>query len=415
MKKIGIISQRYGIEVNGGAEYHARVLAEKLAKKYSIEVITTCALDYNDWSNHYKKSDNLINNIHINRFKSETKNHKVFRKSRRVISKNTKTQQFLKAIGLYHFLDKKLNLFTPTKEQCNHWLESQGPYCPDLINHLEEKNSDYSCFIFLTYLYYPTAIGMTKVGEKSIFIPTAHDEPLFYTEPYKDLFSVPKFIMYNTSSEKIMVENNYPHCTKNSDIAGVGIENIETTKSIKKLSAKYNYTFDYLLYIGRIEGSKGCDELIEYYNQSKFSKPIKLIFVGKTFFDVTPTENIIFTGFVSEEEKYFLLNNCKALVIPSKYESLSLVTLEAMIHKKIVIANGKCEVLQNHITDSEAGFSYTNQKTFEKTINSLLNLTNKETEILGEKGYKYVSNNYTWDKIIEKFDKAIEFVIDSNK
>lgn len=41
MKKIAIINQRYGIEVNGGSEYYARLLAEHLSSYYDVEVLTT--------------------------------------------------------------------------------------------------------------------------------------------------------------------------------------------------------------------------------------------------------------------------------------------------------------------------------------------------------------------------------------
>tara|TARA_B100000809_G_scaffold43630_1_gene37859 strand:+ start:27887 stop:29125 length:1239 start_codon:yes stop_codon:yes gene_type:complete len=412
MKKIGIIVQRYGLEVNGGAEYHAKVLADKLSKNHSIDIITTCALDSNSWDNHYKISDNLINGINILRFPSEIKNQKTFRKARRKILGSTKPQQFLKKTGLLNVINKTTNLFTLEEKDSENWLKEQGPNCPELVNYIEEEQEKYDCFIFFTYLYYPTARGMKNVGHKSIFIPTAHDEELLYSGAYNNLFSIPKYIIYNTKSEQKLVETSFPNCTKNSAIAGVGIDK---TTVPSKHDSKLHYDSDYLLYIGRVDGGKGCLELIEYFNNADEFSSLKLVFVGKKSIEFTQTEDIIFTGFVDETTKQHLLNNCKALIIPSKYESLSLVTLEAMMQKKIVIANGQCEVLQNHILDSEAGFSYTDQKSYKKTINSLLNLSQNEEESMGENGHKYVVKNYAWDRILDKFDKAFEFVIESNK
>ena len=65
MKKLGIIVQRYGEEVNGGAEYHARILAEQLTKNYDVEVITNCALSYDEWKNHYSPGISYLNNVKI--------------------------------------------------------------------------------------------------------------------------------------------------------------------------------------------------------------------------------------------------------------------------------------------------------------------------------------------------------------
>ena len=412
MKKIGVIIQRYGLEVNGGAEFHARILAEKLSEKHTIDVITTCATDSDSWENHYKKSDNSINNINIIRFPSEIKNQKKFRKARRKILGNTKPQQILKKIGLFNFFKKNTHLFTIKEKDSENWIKEQGPNCPELVQHIEQEQKNYDCFLFFTYLYYPTAIGMKNVGYKSIFIPTAHDEPLLFTETYKNLFSFPKYIMYNTESEKKLIENTFANCTKNNAVAGIGIDEVILSN---KNNSKFNIDSDYLLYLGRVDAGKGCHELIEYYNKTNLTSTLKLVFVGKKSIDFTQTENILFTGFVDETTKNHLLINCKALIIPSKYESLSLVTLEAMMQKKIVIANGQCEVLQNHIIDSKAGYSYVDQKSFKKTINSLLNLSQNEEEAMGIKGYNYVLKNYTWNRILEKFDTAIEFVIQSNK
>ena len=47
-----------------------------------------------------------------------------------------------------------------------------------------------------------------------------------------------------------------------------------------------------------------------------------------------------------------------AFVLPSEYESFSIVTLEAMAQRTPVLVNGRCEVLHDHIERSSAGFDY---------------------------------------------------------
>lgn len=48
-KKIAFVVQRYGLDVNGGAEYHCRLIAERMTKYFDVEVLTTCAIDYMTW------------------------------------------------------------------------------------------------------------------------------------------------------------------------------------------------------------------------------------------------------------------------------------------------------------------------------------------------------------------------------
>ena len=45
MKRIALVNQRYGMEVNGGSEYYTRMIAERLANRYEVEVLTTKAVD----------------------------------------------------------------------------------------------------------------------------------------------------------------------------------------------------------------------------------------------------------------------------------------------------------------------------------------------------------------------------------
>ncbi len=51
MKRIAIVNQRYGLEVNGGSEYYTRLLAEHLQESFDVTVLTTTALDYDTWEN----------------------------------------------------------------------------------------------------------------------------------------------------------------------------------------------------------------------------------------------------------------------------------------------------------------------------------------------------------------------------
>lgn len=413
MDKIAIVVQQYGLEVNGGAEIHARLLAERLSEKYEVEVLTTTSKDYTSWGEYYKVGDDLINGIKVKRFKTEerlSQQESDFKRYLRRNSRYTNKRYTLSNFIYLYFLKKIYRTKKNHKELFNNWLIAQGPYVPDLIDYVVDNQKEYVAFIFFTYLHFPTYIGVQKVGNKCIFIPTAHDEQTFHFKGMSELFYSPRFIMFNSPKERELVYNTYPLTKeKESDIAGVGFDQPVLANNDLKINCKY------ILFAGRVNKGKGCQELIDYfiYYKSLYKSDLKLILVGNVFMNVNKyaeNKDVIFTGFISEEEKNAYIQNCEALMMPSRLESLSMITLEAMIMGKPTLATEYGQVVKNHIEESETGFLYKGKEEFAFHINKILNLSEKEKDNISKKAVAYVENNYSWSVIIDKFAKAVEYI-----
>lgn len=71
MKKIAFIVIRYGQEINGGAELHCKMLAERLVDKYQVEVLTTNLKGYSNQENIFKEGEEVINGVLVRRFKTD--------------------------------------------------------------------------------------------------------------------------------------------------------------------------------------------------------------------------------------------------------------------------------------------------------------------------------------------------------
>ena len=69
--KLAIVVQRYGADINGGAELHARYVAEHLATYAEVRVLTTCARDYLTWRNELPAGIDSVNGITVERFPVE--------------------------------------------------------------------------------------------------------------------------------------------------------------------------------------------------------------------------------------------------------------------------------------------------------------------------------------------------------
>ena len=66
--KLAVVVQRYGADINGGAELHARYIAERLSRHADVEVLTTCARDYITWRNELPEGVDRVNTIPVRRF-----------------------------------------------------------------------------------------------------------------------------------------------------------------------------------------------------------------------------------------------------------------------------------------------------------------------------------------------------------
>jgi len=385
-KKILFVVQRYGLEVNGGAELHCRQLAERLKDEYNVSVLTTCAIDYVTWKNEYKEGMEYINGVKVIRKKVDfERNQKEFNK-----------------------ISAKLN---NEKDNINlgiEWQKAQGPHSSELIKYLEDHKDSYDVIIFLTYLYYTTYFGLQVAPEKSILIPTAHDEPPIYYNIFNETFNLPRAILYSTTTERDFVNRRFKNDYIESDIVGLGVDINENAQDID-LEKVFGIKDDFVVYVGRIDESKGCKEMFEYFLEYKkiYNSNLKLVLAGKSAMEIPRNKDIVTLGFVSEDEKVNLIRKSKLLILPSKFESLSLSTLEAMYLKVPVLLNGKCEVLKQHAILSNGGLYYENKWEFIETLNYLIG-NFKVSERMGENGRKYVDENYKWEVVMKKLVKNIE-------
>ncbi len=413
MKKVGIIIQRYGINVNGGAEVHARMIAEQLANNYDVTVLTSCAQDYLTWEPVYDIGDSIENGIKVIRFHNSKRGTPTQLKyARRKASGRLLIQKLHRILGKPAWFEKWFSEITITDADHEGWLQYQGPFMPSLMEYIRIHQNEYAAYIFFTALYYPTAMGVQVSPEKSIMVPTMHDEKPSYMPGYKKVMAAPAWILFNTDTEKIFSEKLFPIEKTKKRIVGVGIDLLKDNYSITpSLPTKLQIQKPYIVYIGRVDANKGCDVLIQYFLRYKneTQNDLQLVMIGKKILSSKENKHIHFMGFLDDESKNIMLLNAEALVIPSFFESLSLVLLESMGAGKPVIANGKTDVLREHIEKSGGGWNYYCYEDFKNAITDLL--SHPDGNILkGIKGYKYVQQNYAWNKVLEIYDEAINDV-----
>src|SRR5262249_29881675 len=112
----------------------------------------------------------------------------------------------------------------------------------------------------------------------------------------------------------------------------------------------------FLLYGGRIDAGKGCEELLEYFTSYKEQGgDAALVLMGVKLMQIPEVPWVKFAGLLSERERLQALEAATIVVVPSPFESLSLLALEAMAVGTPVLCNGRADVLVDHCVKSNAG------------------------------------------------------------
>lgn len=378
---IAFVVQRYGLEINGGAELHCRWVAEHMRKYMPVEVLTSCAYDYITWRNHYPEGEEVINDIRVRRFP---------------VTKPRRPERFgrLQNYILEHEHREKDELA---------WLEEEGPTSPKLIHFIRKHESDYDYFIFFSYRYYHAYWGIHTVPGKSILVPTAEHDPVIHLKIFRDLFRMPRAFIYNSEEERVMIQTLSRNQSVPGLVVGVGTE-VPSSFSAERFRQKHGVDGPYMIYVGRIDQNKGCPHLFDHFLRFKkdTGSDIKLVLIGNTVLKIPSHPDVRHLGFLPEEDKFDALSGAELLVMPSFYESLSMVTLEAWALGRAVLANAHCEVLKGQCQRSNGGLYYENYPEFREALKLLL-ASPRLRAVLGENGKAYYDANYTWDIIEKKY------------
>jgi glycosyltransferase involved in cell wall biosynthesis len=374
--------QRYGPEIDGGAEYECRRVAEALAPHHDVEVLTTCARDYLTWKNVYPPGVETVTGVRVRRFPVD--------QPRRV-----------RAFGRYaDWLYATPHTFFDEAE----WVRRQGPLCPLLVEWIRAHADDHDGFVFYTYLYLPTTLGLPLVAHKAVLVPTAHDERPIYLDLFRSLFRIPRGLIFQVEEERAFVERRFHTAHLPSAVIGAGIDPV-TDADAARFRRQHGLEGPYLLYIGRVDVEKGCRTLVETFLQWRdhAADPVTLVLMGTVALKLPRHPAIRALGFRPDREKHDAIAGAAALVMPSPHESFSFVVLEAWSQGTPVLATARSLVLRGHVERSGAGLLY--ERTPGDFGDAATSLLGDEAlrKTLGERGRAYVEARYRWPGITRQY------------
>lgn len=387
--RVAFLVHRYGEEVCGGAETHCRYVAERMARYWDVEVLTTCAIEEHTWADTYAPGTTVVRGVTVRRFPVDHP-----RDPQRMAE-----------------LNERVYSGTGSRQDEIDWMVAYGPYSTELFDHLRRRAHQYDFVIFFTYVYALTVFGVPLVEGKCALVPTAHDEPEIYIPIYREVFRSVRALLFSSRAEQNFVNRLFGTEELVQEVVGVGIERPPESNG-ERFRRCYQAELEgraILLYAGRINERKGCGTLVNHF--ARFCEempeyPLKLILIGAKAMDVPVHPHIVHLGYVSDDEKFDAFDAAAVIVQPSPYESLSMVALEAWKLEKPVLANGECEVLRDQCARSNAGLWYDNYEEFRDELALLLG-DEELRKRLGRSGREFVERSYGWDVIESKYIEVV--------
>jgi glycosyltransferase involved in cell wall biosynthesis len=318
---------------------------------------------------------------------------------------------------LHRFADLSHDIFgrRSTVEQQHEWFRENGPRVPGLLDHLRTNGTDYDLILFWSYRYFPSFFGLPIVRDRAILVPTAEEDPTIWLDVLSDFFAMPAGIVFLTDEERDLVASRArgplpPSCVVGSGLAPAALPHPELRGELENMGV----SFPYALYLGRVEKNKGCDTLFRHYRQyvEEGRPPLPLVLAGPEFMEVPSHPDIRPLGFVPEHLRETLLGSARTLIMPSPYESLSLVLLEAWNHGVPALVNGGCKVLKGQTLRANGGLYYHHANEF---IEGLTLLATDEALALrlGAQGRAHVEAWYRWPRVMATLEPFLRSVVDA--
>ncbi len=388
--KLACVVHRFGADIAGGSEGHCRLVAEHLAAAHEVTVVTTTARDHVTWANHYAPGESQAGALRVLRFAVE------------------------RPRDLHRFRDINDVIFSDNASAADEeqWFRENGPQAPALLEFLDRHGRDFDLVLFWSYRYYDAYFGLPLVRDRSILVPTAEEDPVIHLEALAAYFALPRGYLFLTPEEEALVGNRVPRETPR-EVIGCGIDPPapvapESRERLRALGVEEPF----VLYLGRIDPNKGCATLLRHFHayadRGDGTTPT-LVLAGPANMPVADHPSIRRLGFVDEATRDALLGHARVLIMPSPYESLSMVLLEAWNHGVPALVNARCAVLKGQVLRADGGLYYQNAMEFAGALDYLMTHPDAARQI-GAQGRAYVDREYRWPTVMSKIERLLAAV-----
>lgn len=385
--KVAFVTPRYGRGVLGGSESRVREEAHGLAERgHTVEVLTTCARDHHKWTNEWPAGVEQDGQITVRRFETVPRSDPALWASleRRL------------------FDDEELD----DGEELA-WINSRLQV-PDLYLHIAASAGDYDALIYSPYLFWTTLYCIGLAPERSVLMPCLHDEPYARLRAVRAALAGSAEVWFQSEPEHQLAHRLAPLPSHRLIGSAVRVPESYDPSGFRE---RHGLERPFVLYAGRREEGKGWPQALRGFSAAviHYGLQLDLVTIGGGDDNVPPLlkRRIIDLGYLDDEEVADAFAAAEAYLQPSQNESFSRTIMESWLASTVVIANMKSEVVAWHCERSGGGLVYGDELEMVECLRLVAEAPKLAAE-LAEAGRRYVLSHYTWPKILDGMEAALE-------
>ncbi len=401
---ITLVSPWYGPDTAGGAETQARSLARALhAIGVPVRVWSSTGRDsfHPDAQHHYPPGNSELDGIPLWRFVPSPAGDD----------------------GVPRFFRQHPELLPPLERFTVHEMRLLGSLLNSdelykAVRHAPEPTR----FLFIPYAFPTTFWGALIAPERSFVLPCLHDEPYARYTTYRYLLRRVRGVLCNSHPEADLVRRLADVGEGQVHVPGEGIAlsprgDAETFRQailpalLPPLpSSSQDEHPPTLLYVGRRDESKNFGLLLAYVREywARRGRRLRLIVAGRNPITLPPSLRplVLDAGYLDEEAKHHAYAAADVFVLPSLYESFSIVLMEAWLQGTPALVHRGCAVTSDHCQRSGGGLTFGDFGTFAAALDVLLPRPDLR-QTLGNRGRNYVLATCRWEDVARRTAAAV--------
>jgi len=387
-QRVFLVCPWYGPQTAGGAETNARGLAEALhAAGVAVEVLTTTGRDvFSPGEEPYPAGMQEHAGIPVRRFSLRRDDGAAWQAAHA------------------HLLPGDAG-FSAEEQHLTRRLFAQDALFSYIADHRHE-----GVFLFTPYIWGTTFWGALLAGENAVLLPCLHDEPYASYRTYQYLFRRVRGALMLSLPEQALARQLYDLPLERLPLVGAGVDT-SAAGDAARFRERFGLADPFLFYAGRRDRGKQIPTLVEYFAayQERHPGPLKLVLAGKNpvLVPAPYAGAVVDLGYVAEQDVHDACAAAALVCQPSRYESFSLLLMEAWLHGTPVLVNAACAVTAHHCRESNGGLYFQGYAEFEACLEALLEQPALRQR-LGQQGRRYVLANYAWPAVARRVVEALE-------